>query len=154
MGITPKYTDADVHRMLEKSVSRIDKAIFNVLARMGEKCVNEARNFGDYMDQTSNLRSSVGYVVLFNGEIIHGDFRKSGTGLDGSEGISTAQAFASSLASRYPLGYTLIVVAGMNYAAYVETRRNVLSSAEHLEQRELPRMLAELQSKVRQRTMA
>lgn len=39
-------------------------------------------------------------------------------------------------------GVALVVVAGMNYAAYVEAKGyNVLSSAEHLAERELPRML-------------
>ena len=42
-------------------------------------------------------------------------------------------------------GVALVVVAGMNYAAYVEARgKNVLSSAEHLAERELPRMLEKL----------
>ena len=42
-------------------------------------------------------------------------------------------------------GVALVVVAGMNYAAYVEARGyNVLSSAEHLAERELPRMLEKL----------
>ena len=42
-------------------------------------------------------------------------------------------------------GVGLVVVGGMNYGAYVEARGyNVLSSAEHLAQRELPRMLEKL----------
>ena len=42
-------------------------------------------------------------------------------------------------------GVALVVVAGMNYAAYVEAKGyNVLSSAEHLAERELPRMLEKL----------
>ena len=42
-------------------------------------------------------------------------------------------------------GVALVVVAGMNYAAYVEAKGyNVLSSAEHLAERELPRMLDKL----------
>ena len=46
---------------------------------------------------------------------------------------------------RCALFYALVVVAGMNYAAYVEAKGyNVLSSAEHLAERELPRMLDKL----------
>ena len=44
----------------------------------------------------------------------------------------------------------IVVVAGMNYAAYVEAKGyNVLASAEHLAERELPRMLEKLISSVK-----
>jgi hypothetical protein len=55
-----------------------------------------------------------------------------------------------SLAGNYPKGYVLIVVAGMNYATYVEAKGyNVLSTAEHLAQVEFPRMIAELKSDIK-----
>jgi len=148
MGITPLFTPADVHKIMQTSLQRLDRALINMLAFLGGKCVNEARNFGDYMDRTSNLRSSVGYVVAVEGKVVTGDFKRSGTGADGQTGIETASRFANSLVAKFPRGYVLIVVAGMNYAAYVETRRNVLSSAEHLAQAQLPRMIAELKARL------
>jgi len=148
MGIIPRFSSGDVHKMMQQSIQTIDKAIINMLSNLGEKCVNEARNFGDYQDWTSNLRSSVGYIIMLDGNVLHSDFRRSGSGTDGATGMETARSFATSLSGQYPKGYGLIVVAGMNYAAYVETRRNVLSTSEHLAQTELPRMIAELKSKL------
>ncbi|MGV4578106.1 hypothetical protein ACQ1R5_10635 [Ornithobacterium rhinotracheale] len=46
---------------------------------------------------------------------------------------------------KYPRGYVLVVVAGMNYALYVESKGyNVLSTAEQLAEREVPRLLNEI----------
>ncbi len=148
MGITPRFTQADVHKMMQHSLQTIDKALIDMLSYLGEKCVNEARDFGDYQDQTSNLRSSVGYIIMVDGQVILGNFKKSGKGTDGAAGMEDARSFATSLTGNYPKGYALIVVAGMNYAAYVETRRNVLSTAEHLAQAQLPRMMSQLKSKL------
>lgn len=150
MGITPLFTPAEVHKIMQTSLQRLDKAIFNVLARLGENCANEARDFGSYQDQTSNLRSSVGYTVLIDGVPQIMDIRRSGTGTtDGTEGMEAARTLLTSLIPKYPKGYVLIVVAGKNYAAYVEARNyNVLSTAEHLAEAQLPRMIAELKARL------
>ena len=152
MGITPLFTDGDVHKMMQAKTKAVNDAIIFQLSRLGEMCVNEARDFGDYMDQTGNLRSSVGYVVMTGGEIVKYDFKLSEKDTvgkaDKQTGLETAKTYAAAIAAGYPVGNVLIVVAGMNYAAYVETRRNVLSSAEHLAQTELPKLLSQLKRKV------
>ncbi len=153
MGIKANFTAADVHQMTQEKLQKINDAILFRLKELGDRCVNQARDFGDYTDQSTNLRSSVGYIILADGEVVQSDFRKSGIVRkpekgDGSEGLEKARSFAMSLAGNYPKGCVLIVVAGMNYAAYVETRRNVLSSAEHLAQTELPKLLSQLKRKV------
>lgn len=135
----PKIND-DIRKMIE----RREKSLIQTLSYIGERCVNEARNNGDYIDRSGNLRSSIGYVVILNGKIMHDDFKEAPRGNDRKKGISKAKEFASELSSRFNKGAVLIVVAGMNYATYVETRRNVLASAELLAERETPRMLREI----------
>lgn len=117
--------DAYIGRQLDQWV--VD-CISN-LEFVGEECVAEARTAGSYTDRTGNLRSSVGYVISVDGEIR----KKGGFGVvNGAEGgPKEGAAYAESLVSRYPQGIVLIVVAGMNYAAYVSAKGyNVLESAE------------------------
>ena len=63
------------------------------------------------------------------------------------EGIKVAEQLAASVGR----GYALIVVAGMHYALYVESRNyDVLDSAERLAEQIVPDMLRQLKSKVAQ----
>jgi len=105
---------------------RNDAVIFNILSLAGEKAIIEARTNGSYKDRTSNLRNSVGYVVLHNGVTMKTSTPGSG------DGKSKALSYLSELSSQYSKGWVLIVVAGMHYAEYVQAKGyNVLSSAEN-----------------------
>ena len=105
------------------------KVLINTLCYVGEQCIKEARDNGGYNDQTGNLRSSIGYVVLCDGQVV--DQKQVKKQKKGNEGISEGAKFLLECAEKaQKKGIVLIVVAGMNYAEYVETRYNVLSSAE------------------------
>ena len=120
-----------------------ENAIINILMYVGESCITEARDNGSYMDQTGNLRSSIGYVVVNNGKIV--GMKVCEQVKDGTEGKGKAESYMTRLASEHSTGICLIVVAGMNYAVYVEGRgKNVLSSAELLAERMVPQMLEQL----------
>lgn len=106
------------------------RVIANVLCYVGEQCITEARNGGTYEDQTGNLRSSIGYAVLMNGQVIQSDsVDKIKNGDEGvSEGLQYLQERVRKASKK---GVCLIVIAGMNYAEYVEAKGYVvLSSAE------------------------
>ena len=128
---------------IDQLTERAEDAILNILMYVGESCITEARDNGSYMDQTGNLRSSIGYVVVRDGKIVGmkvGEQVKEGT-----EGKGKAESYMTRLASEHSTGISLIVVAGMNYAVYVEGRgKNVLSSAELLAERLVPQMLEQL----------
>jgi hypothetical protein len=59
--------------------------------------------------------------------------------------------FINSLLSNYRSGYVVLVVAGMEYAAYVEDMHglNVLKKTELEMQRQLPRIMKELKLLIR-----
>ena len=96
------------------------KAATQKFIEVGERCITEARDNGSYTDRTGNLRNSVGYVVLLNGK----EMSQSNISKLNRKQFDTIKA-------EYTKGLVLIVVAGMNYAAYVEAKGyNVLSSAE------------------------
>lgn len=116
-----------IDQIKEKVIEQVTKKLLEV----GERCVAEARNNGSYTDQTGNLRNSVGYVVMNMGKEV------------GRSNISTLnQKVIDEIKAKYANDVVLIVVAGMNYAAYVEAKNyNVLTSAELLAEKLLKQVL-------------
>lgn len=143
MGLEPKFTQEQIDTYLRSRLTAIRQAIINRLIYLGEVCVREARSNHTYIDRTGNLTSSIGYVVVDNGRIV------TTAGFGGKEGATTGRTFAQSLASKHTKGYALYVVAGMNYAAYVEAKGyNVLTSAESFAEKQLPIILKQLKRNI------
>lgn len=146
MGVTPNFTKADVKKHIDAFLDMVEQKQIARLQRLGEMCLIEARNNKGYMMQTGALLSSTGYQVFVDGVAIHSQFdAASGAESEAAaRGIKTGQTIAEQI-GKETTGVALVVVAGMNYAAYVEARGyNVLTSAEHLAERELPKMLEKL----------
>jgi len=110
------------------------KLLVTFFCRIGEECVREARLHGSYLDQTGNLRSSIGYVVLVDGVVAKVGTPEQGTrGTDKALGQVEGNKYLQELMEKRGRKgtITLVVAAGMNYAAYVEAKgKVVLSSAE------------------------
>lgn len=143
MGIKQKTPLSEITAYTVSELRKLHYKIITTLMYVGEQCVNEARRNGSYLDQTGNLRSSIGYVVLHNGVAVSPiNFEQV---KKGSKGTSKGEQFIKQLAAQYSKGYTLIVVAGMNYAAHVEARGlNVLASSELKAENITPKMLKKL----------
>ncbi len=151
MAIKPNFTKDDVRKRFDAFLNEIEKKQIAKLKRLGEMCLVEARTNKGYMMQTGALLSSTGYEVFVDGVAIHSQFdAASGAESNAAEtGIKSGQSIAETI-GKGTNGIALVVVAGMNYAAYVEAKGyNVLSSAEHLAERELPRMLEKLISNIK-----
>jgi hypothetical protein len=151
MAIKPNFTKDDVRKRFDAFLNEIEKKQIARLQRLGEMCLVEARTNKGYMMQTGALLSSTGYEVFVDGVAIHSQFdAASGAESNAAEtGIKSGQNIAETI-GKGTKGIALVVVAGMNYAAYVEAKGyNVLSSAEHLAERELPRMLEKLISNIK-----
>ena len=145
--ITPQFNSNDIERILREKIEKYHQKVIRILKYVGEKCINEAREYGSYQDQTGNLRSSIGYIVLKDGKPIEkGGFAPTERGTKkGKDGQKEGEAFINKVTSQYPKGFVLVVVAGMKYASYVEARNyNVLTSAELLAEREVPKLLKAL----------
>lgn len=151
MAIKPNFTKDDVRKRFDAFLNEIEKKQIARLQRLGEMCLVEARTNKGYMMQTGALLSSTGYEVFVDGVAIHSQFdAASGAESNAAEmGIKSGQSIAETI-GKGTKGIALVFVAGMNYAAYVEAKGyNVLSSAEHLAERELPRMLEKLISNIK-----
>ena len=134
MAIRQITTDAEIDRQLEEYVEQAKYVIARRLCHIGEQVVNKMRmkHANDYTDRTGNLRSSTGYVVVMDGKIV--EMSAFETVKQGADGSNQGKAFVKELASKFPTDTVLIVVAGMDYAYYVQNKheRDVTISGELL----------------------
>lgn len=143
MGIKRTTPDSAISQYLEAKALRLHQVLVNNLIYVGEQAVHEARNRGRYKDQTGNLRSSIGYCVTDDGETVYES--PFPTVKNGQQGAGEGRKFLQRIASEHSSGLVLTVVAGMEYAAYVEAKNlNVLDSAEQMAESLLPQLLKAL----------
>ena len=134
---------AEIDRYIAGRVEAIKRALVYNLCAVGEQVLNAARLTNSYKDQTGNLRSSIGYVVAVDGEIVQ--MSSFDTVKEGREGSRGGKEYAMQLVRDFPHGIVLIVVAGMNYASYVSAKGyDVLDSSELLADKLVPQMLQQL----------
>jgi len=116
MGLIPAFSQGDINRKVDRFVVNIEQRIIWTLGMVGEQFVNDARNTQTYKDQTGNLRSSIGYIIARDGAIIQENVEGK------AEGRAQAKKIASEVLRDNKKGFVLIGVAGMNYAAAVESK--------------------------------
>lgn len=143
MPIKQTTTAEQIDAYIAQRVNAVQNAILYRMSYIGEQVLNAARSTNSYKDQTGNLRSSIGYVIVKDGSVVRASSFEQVK--NGSDGTSKGRSYAESLAARYKNGIALIVVAGMNYAAYVKKRGyDVIDSSELLAEQLVPQMLREL----------
>jgi len=116
MPLIPGFRQGDIDRRIDRFTVSIEQRIIWALAMVGENFVNEARSLRTYKDQTGNLRSSIGYIIARDGNIIQENIEGK------AEGRAQAKEIANEVLRENSKGFVLIVVAGMEYAAAVESK--------------------------------
>lgn len=133
MPINCKGNVQKIDAILKKIAEIVMKTLHDTFAYLGEQCVVRIRDRSaeeSWIDQTGNLRSSIGYAVLDRGrKVIESSFNVI---LGGTEGPVESRKYIDELARQYAETYALVVVAGMSYAEYVEAidGKDVLASTE------------------------
>ena len=163
MGMRQTTPQGRIAAYIEKQVERYEKALLDALEQVGKQCVKAAQKLPSpqflnrsrqeipphqphYIDWTGNLRSSIGYVIVRGGNIVTQSGFKSAKG--GGEGAAEGKAYAEQLAAKFPHNIALVVVAGMNYAAYVSAKGyDELDTAELLAEKLVPQMMRQLSGK-------
>lgn len=120
----------ELDRLFAKAQAEYDRKSIEWLCVLGERVVKYARENGNYTDQTSNLRNSIGYIVVQSNKVVHDSF----VGQTPPRNDHQSQADAE-MAHQYGLNYAkqigatlggyktyLVWVAGMEYARYVEAK--------------------------------
>ena len=143
MGIRVEGIDS-VQRYIQREAERALRAFLDELDYLALEVVSAIRagEASFWNDDTGNLRSSIGYIILYDGRVMHQNFEVVNG--RGEQGKRNAKSFAQELASNYPSGIVLIIVAGMEYAAYVENikSRTVLAGGKLLAKQKLKELNA------------
>lgn len=146
MKFTPKFTEKDIRNFIRKKIEVIEDVVKDQLVDVAEQFVADARTVNTYTDRTSNLRGSIGYTIVKDGEEIFGNFE----GVIVQTGNATARALVSEVQADYPKGFALIVVAGMQYASYVEAKGfDVLTGSSQTAEVSLERQFDRLKQQLR-----
>lgn len=123
---------------IAKCTEVIKAHTIRALSKLGEECVIRVRDRSpedSWNDHTGNLRSSIGYMVLYNGQsVLQGGFLPTTAPQgDGDKGQAEGENFLKKAITEIATdnGFALVIVAGMNYADKVEALENkdVLASA-------------------------
>lgn len=142
MGITRKWSAGLFDNKKKLIIQIIDKKIFDTLTFVGESFVNQSRQSGSYLDQTGNLRSSIGYLILKDGVVKRSDFKAGDKGDVNGKGVADAKAHAKEVSGQYSQGWVFIGVAGMQYAAAVESKgKEVITGSSLKAEEQLKRLL-------------
>lgn len=115
-GLTASFRSGAIRNAINEQIKEYETKVLTTLKFVGEKFVNAARMDGNYTDRTGNLRSSIGYIILKDGRVITQNF--SGN----PEGVEAGKEIAFEVGTKIDRGFVLIGVAGMEYAAAVESR--------------------------------
>lgn len=135
----PKFTKESIKRHIINEMAKVETSVVNRMVYVGETFVRNARMNHTYKDQTGNLTASIGYMVLHNGQ----------TKAESSVGPAQAQTFSAELKSRFTLGYALIVYAGMDYAASVESQgKDVLTASSTIAKKQLESSMRKFKKKL------
>lgn len=127
-----------ISKIINYNIERLIKDFVEQLISVGNQCLSEMEQTRGYQDITGNLSASRGFCVALNGKVQY-------ISLMNDEGIKLAEEQA--VKSK---GATLIVVAGMHYATYVEAKGyNVTTSAKLLAEEIVPKLIQELYEKDR-----
>lgn len=123
LKIEPNFTQSDIAKITQDYLKRVVKVTQNELMQVGLQFVRDARLKAppySFNDDTGNLRSSIGFIILYDGQLVHSDFTQSPQGTDKATGVATGTEYAEKLGLDYSKGWAIITVAGMDYAGYVE----------------------------------
>ena len=150
LKISPKVIEALKNELVLKQLT-YEKQLTYLLEAAVAELVNHAKLGAEYQDQTSNLKSSIGGIVLRNGvPVTYRGFQNEEVGTDGESGVKTGLEFATEVSKNIGTGYGIVIVAGMEYATYVEDVHglNVLGKTGLKAYEELPKLLAQLKQRI------
>lgn len=121
--IIANFTQADVAAYIQQETEAWFQSLVEPFRVTGRDLVDRARAqtkaIGGWGNITWNLRSSIGYLLMYNGEVVETYFPVLETGAEGSE---TGENYAREIALlvNEGEGVQLVIVAGMEYALLVE----------------------------------
>lgn len=119
------------------------------LMQLAEEAVVYSKDNKGYQDRTANLKNSISFALYLDGEIVTskiGAIPKAEEAVGGQDAVGEAlQNYAQQEGVIAPKGYSLIIVAGMNYGKYVEDKGyNVLHLTKYYLRSEMKKIFEEV----------
>ncbi len=143
MGITPMFGSDLIAAQAAAFQKRVEQAAIFLMQYLGEELVKYAKDKHNYTDRTGNLTNSISYAVVRNKEIVFGPDHST-------TGQEAALQAALKMIETLPDCIALVIVAGMNYAAYVEAKGyNVILPAELKAKTDFPQAMKKLMDKAK-----
>ncbi len=140
-----KAAGGDIRKAIRMEIEETRFKMVEALKRLAEEVVKHVKdpNRKRWTDQTSNLKSSIGYCILDNGKPLLKPVFK--TEDDAKDGEREGRKFMEQVIAENPTGLVFIMVAGMPYAKYVEAMNlDVFDSAEMLAEKMIPIIMNEI----------
>ena len=136
----------ELQKRLNQMKESVDNRLAMELRQVGEEAVTFSKENKGYHDRTANLKNSISYALYKDGELLEqhiGNIPKPDEDAGGQAQVADNLArYAAQEGVVKPHGYTLIVVAGMNYGKYVEDKGyNVLYLTQNYLREELKKVI-------------
>lgn len=127
MAIKDRTNWHEVALVFQLAQEEYDRKAVEFLVEKGEEWLKYARNQGRYTDHTANLRNSIGYIVVQYGHVLFSAFPAGIPSKDKEGDPEMAKTKGREFADRIIADLSnsktyLILVAGMEYAVYVESK--------------------------------
>ena len=138
-----------LQQKLNEKREQIIKALNVRLMQLAEEAVTYSKDNKGYQDRTANLKNSISFALYLDGEIVTskiGAIPKAEEVVGGQDAVGEAlQNYAQQEGVVAPKGYSLIIVAGMNYGKYVEDKGyNVLHLTKYYLRSEMKKIFEEV----------
>lgn len=138
-----------LQQKLNEKREQIIKALNVRLMQLAEEAVTYSKDNKGYQDRTANLKNSISFALYLDGEIVTskiGAIPKAEEVVGGQDSVGEAlQNYAQQDGVVAPKGYSLIIVAGMNYGKYVEDKGyNVLHLTKYYLRSEMKKIFEEV----------
>src|SRR5690606_28032911 len=112
-----KALSVQIEKEIEnQTIKHLSKILHKAIELVRTKMLNTA-----YQDHTGNLNSSTGFIIYKDGKVVHKDFRESDIGTDKVSGLKEGLNIALN-ELRESKGWGVVLVSGMEYASWVESR--------------------------------
>ena len=138
----------ELQRKLTERKEQLKRVLDMKLLQLAEEAVTHAKQNKGYRDRTANLKNSISFALYYDGELVTqniGHIPNPQAAPQEHQGVANnLEAFASEGGVVKPTGYSLIIVAGMEYGAYVEHKGyNVLHLTRYFLKDEMRKILEE-----------
>lgn len=140
-----QFKQSDIDKLIKEFNEKLENEILESLIELCDEAIeNQWVKFSpiSYDDRTGQLRSSTGYIIRYNGKLMHDRFELSNYGTDKGPGLTTGKKFALEQIPNGS-GWFIQFSAGMEYSSWVQVKYNrsvILDATVHAEKNFLKRL--------------